>query len=377
MNEQLKPIYRHLHENAELSGTEAATQRYILDKLAELGIETLTYEGQNAVVGIIRGGKPGKTIALRADMDALPIAEKTGLPFKSKTEGVMHACGHDAHMAIALGAAMLLNKNRANLHGNVKLVFEPQEETKGGGRDMVAAGCLENPKVDAVIGLHMNPDFPLGTVYTKPEAVSGGSTDIRIEICGKACHGAYPERGVDAILVGAQVVMALQSLVSRNLSPFDSAALSIGQIEGGSAANVVCETLRLHGTLRTLSKQTEAFMRTRIEEVVNGVCAANRATAKVVFRDSYQSLYNDLDLHRILEACADKEKLVIRPFPSLGVESFSFFIQNTPGLYYDLGCGKGTPIHTDTFQIDEDVLKIGAELQAAIATKFLNGGECK
>jgi len=375
MKEALSAIYRHLHANAELSGSETKTREYILKKLNEMGIEATTYEGQNAVVGLIRGGHPGKTIALRADMDALPIEEQNDIPFKSKTEGVMHACGHDAHMTIALGAARILNEKKEGLHGNVKLFFEPQEESKGGGKDMVAAGCLMNPKVDAVIGLHMNPDFPVGTVYTKAEAVSGSSTDIRIDITGKACHGAYPERGIDAIVVGAQVILAFQTLVSRNISPFDAAVLSIGQIEGGKAANVVCENLHLHGTLRTLKKEVEAFMRQRIEEVVEGVCKANRATAKVVFRDSYQSVYNAPHLHDILEACVKKDQLIIRPLPSLGVESFSFFIQNTPGLYYDLGCGKGTPIHTDTFQIDEDVLEIGVKLQAEIATRFLNGGK--
>ncbi len=371
----MKDIYRHLHHYPELSGQEKETQAYILEKCAEMGIETQIYQGQNAVVGLIRGGHPGKTIALRADMDALPIMEKTGQGFASCREGVMHACGHDAHMAIALGAAQILNLNRQSLHGNVKLFFEPQEETKGGGKDMVAAGCLENPHVDAVIGLHMNPDFPLGTIYTKPEAVSGSSTDIRVEIIGKACHGAYPERGIDAIVIGAQVILALQTLISRNISPFEAAALSFGEISGGTASNVVCEKLNLHGTLRALSKQAEGYLRQRIIETVQGICAANGAAGEVVFRDSYQSVYNDPTLHRILEACAPKEKLIIRKNPSLGVESFSFFIEQTPGLYYDLGCGKGTPIHTDTFQIDEDVLEIGAALQAAIAMNYLNGGK--
>lgn len=372
MDSWVEAIYEHLHQNPELSGGEVKTRAYLLEKLKELGIETVTYEGQNAVVGIIRGGKPGKTIALRADMDALPISERADVPYKSQNEGVMHACGHDAHMAIALGAAKILSEKKASLKGNVKFFFEPDEEVRGGGKQMVAAGCLENPKVDAVIGLHMNPDFDVGTVYTKPGAVSGSSTDIALTLYGKACHGAYPERGVDAIVIAAQVIMALQTLVSRNTSPLDSAVLSIGTISGGVASNVICEKVTLRATLRTLSKDTERFLRGRIWETAEGIAGANLGSAEVVFTDSYQSVVNDAALHQMLERQGD---ICLRKYASLGVESFSFFIQDTPGLYYDLGCGKGTPIHTDTFQIDKRVLAQGAKLQAAIVYDYLNGDE--
>lgn len=373
LNNWLVGIYRHLHCHPELSGRETNTQAFLLDALEQMGIETQTYPGQNAVVALIRGGQSGKCVALRADMDALPITEKTGADITSQTPGVMHACGHDAHMTIALGAAKLLHEARQDLRGTVKIFFEPEEETRGGGKSMVAAGCLLHPKVDAVLGLHMNPDFDTGVIYSKPEYVSGSSTDVLITVTGKACHGAYPERGVDAVVIAAQIVLALQTLVSRNLSPFDSAALSIGQIQGGIASNIMCEEVILHGTLRTLSPQTQAFMRRRIEEAAKGIAQAHGGGAEAAFKDGYQSLYNDPELHRLLEKRA--ENLIIRKAPSLGVESFSFFIENTPGLYYDLGSGKGTPLHTDTFQVDERVLLIGAKLQAQLAMDYLNGGD--
>lgn len=375
MDRWIGEIYRHLHAHPELSGQEEQTQAYIVSKLKELDIETTVYQGQKAVVGLIRGAYKGRTIALRADMDALPINEKTQVDFPSEKEGVMHACGHDAHVAIALGAAKRLMAEKDKLHGNVKLFFEPDEECRGGGRGMVLSGCMENPHVDAVIGLHMNPDFQVGTIYSKPGYVSGASTDIRIRIVGKSCHGAYPERGVDAIAVAAQVLTALQTLVSRNTSPMDSAALSIGSINGGSASNVICGEVKMHGTLRTLKKETEALLRHKMVELVQGIASAMGGEGEVVFHDSYASVYNDNGLHKLLKKNIDKAQLVKRKTPSLGVESFSFFSEHAPGLYYDLGCGKGTALHTDTFKIDERVLAIGASLQAELVKDYLKEGQ--
>ena len=368
---------RELHMHPELGGQEANTQRFILDKMTELGIKAITYPGQTAVVGLIQGTFPGKTVALRADMDALPVQEVTGLPFASRIPGRMHACGHDAHMAIALGAARLLMENRARLHGQVKLLFEPAEETTGGARDMVAAGCMENPHVDAVLGLHMIPDQPAGVVYTKPGCVSGASDDIFLTVHGRGCHGAYPERGVDAVVIAAQIIMALQTLVSRNVSPLDSAVVSLGRIAGGAVKNVICDRVEIEGTLRTLKPETRAMLREKILSLPGSIAAAMGGSADVVLKDGYGAVYNDESLHEqfltVAEGMVGKKNIVHRAYPSLGVESFSFFVANTPGMYYDLGCGVGSALHTGDFCVDESCLPAGASLQAAMVLDYLKG----
>jgi amidohydrolase len=370
-------IRRHLHMHPELGGEVENTQSFLLAKLNELNIETVTYPGQHAVVGLIRGTFPGKTIALRADMDALPIQESTGLPFASQIPGRMHACGHDAHMAIALGAARLLMENRDKIHGQVKLLFEPAEETIGGAQDMVAAGCLENPHVDAVFGLHMLPDQPAGVVFTKPGCVSGASNEINITVSGVGCHGAYPERGVDAVAISAQIITALQTLVSRNVSPLDSAVVTIGKITGGTARNVICDRVEIEGTLRTLKPETRAMLKEKLMEIPAAIAAAMGGSAKTAIPDGYGAVYNDEALHEqfldLAKAMVGEKNIVPRVYPSLGVESFGFFVVNTPGVYYDLGCGVGSALHTCDFHVDESCLKVGVSLQAAMALNFLKG----
>ncbi len=368
---------RQLHMQPELGGQEENTQRFLLAKLNELNIEAYTYPGQYAVVGLIRGTFPGKTFALRADMDALPVQETTGLPFASQIPGRMHACGHDAHMAIALGAAKLLMENRDKIHGQVKLLFEPAEETTGGAQDMVAAGCLENPHVDAVFGLHMLPDQPAGVVFTKPGCVSGASNAINITIEGVGCHGAYPERGVDAVAIAAQIITALQTLVSRNVSPLDSAVVSLGKITGGTARNVICDHVEIEGTLRTLKPETRAMLKKKLNEIPSAIATSMGGIAKVTVLDGYGAVYNNETLHAQFLALAKgmvgEKNIVPRIYPSLGVESFSYFVANTPGVYYDLGCGVGSALHTCDFHVDESCLKTGAALQTAMALDFLRG----
>lgn len=368
---------RAFHRTPELGGKEAKTQKVILRYLEKMGIETITYPGQWAVVGIIRGGHSGKTIGLRADMDGLPVTETLQVPFSSENPGVMHACGHDAHMAIALGAAKLLQESRELLHGNVKLFFEPAEETTGGGRDMVAAGCMEDPHVDGVIALHMCPDLPPGEVIARPGPMSGASDDVAITIKGKGAHGAYPERGVDAILIAAQVVTALQSLVSRNTSPLDSAVLSLGSIHGGTAGNVICDQVTLRGTLRTLRADTRALLKDKIRQVVSGVAAAMGGSGETALRDSYEAIHNDEPLYSLYHSIATDMlgpgKVHLKEMPSMGVESFGFFQKEAQGLYYDLGCGRGPALHSCDFAVDESCLPIGVALQTAIAMAYLKG----
>lgn len=370
-------IRRQLHMQPELGGQEENTQRYLKAMLNELGIETITYPGQYALVGLIHGTFPGKTFALRADMDALPIQETTGLPFSSRIPGRMHACGHDAHMAIALGAAKILMENRDKIYGNVKLLFEPAEETTGGAQGMVAVGCMENPHVDAVFGLHMLPDQPAGVVFTKPGCVSGASNEINITVSGVGCHGAYPERGVDAIAIAAQIITALQTLVSRNVSPLDSAVVTVGKITGGTARNVICDRVEIEGTLRSLKPETRAMLKEKLKELPAAIAAAMGGSATAAIPDGYGAVYNDEVLHEkflaLAKSIVGEKNIVPRISPSLGVESFGFFTANTPGVYYDLGCGVGSALHTCDFHVDECCLKTGSTLQAAMALDFLKG----
>ncbi len=366
---------RFLHQIPELGGEEKKTHDFLVQELKGMGIEIKTSSNHYGIIALIKGEKEGKTIGLRADMDALPIEEKSDVNFQSLYPGKMHACGHDAHMAIALGVAKILEKNKKHLKGNVKIFFEPSEETTGGAKEMVKEGCMENPKVKKVIGLHMCPDYPVGSVFAKAGAMSGASDDVRILVKGKAAHGAYPERGIDAIVLAAQIITALQTVVSRNTSPLDSVVLSIGTIHGGVAGNVICDEVILEGTLRTLSNETRKKMKEKIPAICEGIVKGLGGEVEVTLQDSYEPIYNDAQLFKTLTTIAEevvgKDKVLPREFPSLGVESFGFFLKEAKGCYYDLGCGVGEALHTCNFTIDEKVLSIGVALQTLMAKKIL------
>lgn len=381
--EQLKDIMprvtemrRWMHQHPELSGREVETQQLLIRELTEMGMEVHTFQDCYGVMGILRNGE-GRCVAIRADMDALPVQEPADKPFASQVESVMHACGHDAHMALALGSAMWLSRNKAKWQGTIKWLFEPAEETFGGGRLMVEQGCLNNPKVDCVIGQHMNPRYEAGTFFAKPGYVSGSSDELRLKISGKTCHGAYPEAGVDAIVIAGQVVSALQTLVSRTISPFDPAVITIGTIQGGTANNIVCGEVNMVGTMRTLYAETRAALKDRIVSVVQGVARAMGGEAEVAINPGYGAVYNHDGYYARIEALAaelvGQEKIVRREAPSLGVESFCYFLKDTPGVYYDLGSGVGTALHTSTFCVDECCLLPGVALQCASALDLLKG----
>ena len=371
---KVQKMRRELHHHPELSGQEVWTKRYILQKLEEMEIETHLFRDCNGVMGVLRNGE-GRCVAVRADMDALPVTEQTGLPFQSENAGVMHACGHDAHMALALGSAMWLAANRDKWHGTVKYLFEPEEETVGGGKMMTEQGCMENPTVDVVIGQHMNPHYEEGVFFAKAGYVSGASDEIRLRVEGKSCHGAYPESGVDAIVIAGQVVSALQTLVSRTLSPFDPAVVTIGTIEGGTANNIVCGEVKMRGTLRTLSETTREKMKACICRTCTGVAEALGGKCEVQLIPSYGAVYNNDGYYAVIEREArevlGREKMVQREAPSLGVESFYYFVRQTPGVYYDLGSGVGTALHTPTFTVDEACLLPGVALQCASVLALL------
>lgn len=364
---------RKLHRIPEGGFKEFKTQRAIMDALDEMGIPYTTE--RTWVVGLIEGEYAGETVAIRADMDALPMTEPEGCPFRSEHEGMMHACGHDAHVAMALGAARVLNGLKSRIHGKVKLLFQPAEETDGGAEPMVKAGVMENPHVDRVYGLHVMPHLPVGKIETRAGTLNASTDTVMLTIRGKAGHGAYPDLGTDSIVCAAQVISALQSVVSRNVSPLQSAVLTIGKIEGGTAQNIICDEVRMCGTLRTANAELRRMMIERITEIAQGVSAAMGCYAEVDISSGYAALVNnDAEAARVKRVAGrlfGTENVVDKPAPSMGGEDFSFFCDCAPGAFFHVGCVKpewmpAPPLHSRDFRIDEDCLMLGTLMHVAL-----------
>ena len=366
-------IRRRLHRIPERGFAEVKTQQVIMETLDALGIPYTTE--RTWVVGVIEGALPGQVVALRADMDALPLEEPEGLPFRSEHPGMMHACGHDAHMTMVLGAAKVLMGMRDRLPGTVKLLFQPAEETDGGAEPMVQRGVMENPHVDRVYGLHVQPYLPVGVIETRAGTLNASTDDVELTIHGRSSHGAYPESGADAIVCAAQVITSLQTLVSRNVSPLASAVLSLGMISGGTAGNIICDRVSLRGTLRTANSEIRAMMKRRIEEVASGVAAAMGCTAEVRITSGYAALVNDeAEASRVMRVGArllGEKNVVRKAAPSMGGEDFSFFCERVPGAFFHLGCVKKEDmpaplLHSRDFHLDEDCLTVGAMMHVAL-----------
>ncbi|MED9820682.1 MAG: M20 family metallopeptidase [Christensenellales bacterium] len=362
---------RKLHQIPESGFAEYKTQKVITDALEEMGIPYTTE--RTWVVGVIEGALPGDTVALRADMDALPLEEPEGLAFRSEHPGMMHACGHDAHMTMVLGAARALAAVRDRLPGRVKLLFQPAEETVGGAEPMVRAGVMDGVK--RVYGLHVQPYLPVGVIETRAGTLNASTDEINLTIHGRASHGAYPESGADAIVCAAQVIMSLQTLVSRNVSPLSSAVLSIGVIAGGTAGNVICDKVSLRGTLRTANGEVRTMMKRRIEETACGVAAAMGCTAEVNIVPGYAALVNDdaeaVRVMRVGARLLGADCVVNKAAPSMGGEDFSFFCEGVPGAFFHLGCVKkenmpAPLLHSRDFRLDEDCLSVGAMMHMAL-----------
>ena len=366
-------IRRRLHRIPERGFAEVKTQQVIMETLDALGIPYTTE--RTWVVGVIEGALPGQVVALRADMDALPLEEPEGLPFRSEHPGMMHACGHDAHMTMVLGAAKVLMGMRDRLPGTVKLLFQPAEETDGGAEPMVQHGVMENPHVDRVYGLHVQPYLPVGVIETRAGTLNASTDDVELTIHGRSSHGAYPESGADAIVCAAQVITSLQTLVSRNVSPLASAVLSLGMISGGTAGNIICDRVSLRGTLRTANGEIRAMMKRRIAEVASGVAAAMGCTAEVCITSGYAALVNDeAEAGRVMRVGArllGEKNVVRKAAPSMGGEDFSFFCERVPGAFFHLGCVKKEDmpaplLHSRDFHLDEDCLTVGAMMHVAL-----------
>lgn len=360
---------RALHRIPERGFSEFKTQALLMGVLDELGIPYTTE--RTWIIGTIEGGRPGPTVALRADMDALPVTEPQGCAFRSEHEGWMHACGHDFHMSVQLAAAKLLSGMKDQLAGTVRLLFQPAEETTGGAKPMVEAGAMDG--VDAVYGLHVQPYMTVGQMDTRPGCLNGSTDELFLTVRGVSGHAARPEQCVDTIVCAAQLVTALQTVVSRSTSPVMPSALSLCAINGGDTTNVICDCVTIKGTLRTADPQLREHLKQRIRDICAGVAAAFGAQIDVRIRTGYDALMNTpAEAERALRlgrALLGEENVFVRDCPSMGGEDFSYFVEAAPGAFWHLGCAPHLPypsLHSRDMYPDERCLPIGAAMQCAL-----------
>ncbi len=381
---------RDFHQHPELGMQEVRTSKIIADHLRGLGMEVQTGVAGTGVVGILKGGKPGKVVGLRADMDALPVVEQVDVPFKSTQKamwngqetGVMHACGHDNHMAILMGVATVLSRMRAELPGTVKFIFQPAEEGPGGAEPMVKAGVLENPKVDAVFGLHVFP-YTSGTIVYRSGPLMASADEFTIEITGRQTHGAVPWGGVDPIVIGAQLVTSLQSIVSRTVNIAQApAVVTVGRFAAGNRSNIIPDKAELVGTVRAFDQGERAKIRQRITDMATKYAEAAGGTAKVTWGLGYPVTTNDPALTErmvpTLQRVAGAGKAIVGPLTGTA-EDFSYFQQQVPGLFFFLGVtppgqeATAAANHSPLFFADEAALPVGVRALANLAVDYLKG----
>ncbi|MFI5404611.1 MAG: carboxypeptidase CpsA, partial [Candidatus Gagatemarchaeaceae archaeon] len=371
-----------IHQRPELAYHETGTAKIVAERLEALGISVKTGVGGTGVLGTLKGAKKGRVVALRADMDALPVQELADVEFKSGKTGVMHACGHDTHVAMLLGAARILANHRKDLQGTVKFLFQPAEENggRGGAMPMIEDGVMKDPKVDFVFGLHIDSNRNSGVFGMKEGAIAAAPDTFKIRIIGRGGHGSAPHETVDPIYIAAQLILALQGVSSRMIDPVRPFVISVGAVHSGTKENIIPDEAVLDGTIRTLDEATRRRAKTKVAEVARGVCRTFGARAEVEFEeDAYPVTVNDA------KATEGAEK-VLRRIPGtkvkeieaiLGGEDFSRFLQKAPGTFYFLGTNnpsKGCvyPNHSSRFKVDEDVLKYGAASLAMLAFEFGN-----
>lgn len=368
--EWLISVRRDFHSHPELGQQEFRTMNKICEYLDEMGISYKKEVFKTGIIAEIKGENSDYTIALRADIDALPIQDKKNCEYSSKNEGVCHACGHDAHTTIALGVVRYFAKNKIIPPCNLRFFFQPAEETVGGAKPMIKEGALEN--VNCVFGLHVDEYLETGKIGIKYGAMNASSDTLKIKIKGKSCHGAYPSNGVDAIMVASHVMVALQSIVSRNIDARENGVITLGTIHGGTQGNIIAEEVELVGTLRTLNPEVRKVMLKRIEEIVTQLPIAFGGKGEFIREEGYTALINHDEEVNIIkkngEMLLGKENIFEKQLANMGVEDFAYFIENTPGAFFTLGIkneakGIDSPAHNGAFDIDEEALKIGVILQ--------------
>ena len=377
---------RDFHMHPELSNREERTARVIAERLRSFGLDDVkTGVGKNGIVALLKGSQPGAVVAIRADMDALPIQENIDVPYKSQNEGVKHACGHDAHMTIELGVAEVLTRLRARLPGTVKFIFQPAEEGSPTGEEagaalMIKEGALDNPRPSAIFGLHVMPNIAVGQIGYNSGPAMASSDRFAITILGKKVHGAYPHDGIDAVVVASECVTALQSIRSRRINTMEPLVITVGSIHGGNRFNIIADEVRLEGTMRTLNEDVRRKAQEMMRETLAGITSAYGAKFELQWGDNNPVTYNDPNLveatlpsmRRVIGA-----RNVISPNPQMGAEDFSRFQKVVPGFFYFLGVGNHARgieamIHTPEFDIDEDALAVGVKVMANVVFDYLD-----
>lgn len=376
----LVKIRRRIHMFPEPGFCEYETSAFIKKQLKEAGLKNIKACAKTGVVALLKGAKPGKTILLRADIDALKLKEETKLPYASKNDGFMHACGHDGHIACLIGAAHILNSLKDKLRGNVKFVFQPAEEGPGGAAPMIKEGALKNPKVDAAFALHIYPDVPSGKIGVKSGVVSAFSDEIEIKIIGKSGHAAYPSSGIDAIKAAADALCALREIVASLNNKPDPVVIAIGKITGGTKHNIIAADALLMGTVRTLNEKARFLAHKAIKDALKNITKKYGAKFEIKKNTGYPTTINDESLNKLIICAAGdifgKRNITQIEEPSLGGEDFAYFSRRVPAVLVKLGGkvkGLNAPLHNNKFRFDEKILKIGAALEAKVAWQYLNG----
>lgn len=350
---------RFLHQNPELGNQETVTTQYIENKLHEWGIETYRPLA-TGVVGILRG-KSDNAIAFRADIDALPVTEETGLPYASKNNGIMHACGHDIHTATLLAAAKVLAEHRDELEQTVKFIFQPDEEGFGGAKRLIDAGVLADPAVSKVFGIHIRPDLPCGKVAVKYGKSYAASDIFTITVAGKSAHGAEPHMGSNALMAASRIALALDGIVARNTAPTDSAVVSVCTFESGTACNIIPETATLTGIIRTLGPQTRQMMKQKLIKAAEETAKATDCQAHVDIHESYPGVVNHNEDVTFIANCARQlfspDRLIILDEPTMTTEDFGYFLENAGGCFYHIGAGSDYPLHNSKMNPNEDCMR--------------------
>jgi amidohydrolase len=377
LEEQIIATRRDIHQHPELGFEVHRTARLVADRLRSLGMEVQTGIGKTGVVGTLTGKETGPTIALRADMDALPVQETADVPYRSVHDGVMHACGHDGHVAMLLGAAEILAQQRERIRGTVRFLFQPAEEGEGGARFMIADGCLDG--VDEVYGLHLWNYQPYGEIGVKPGPILAAADIFEIRVDGVGGHGAAPQGTVDAVVTAAHLVTALQTIVSRNTNPLDSTVVTVGKIVGGHNFNVIADRVVLDGTARAYTEANRQMVKRRIQEIVDGIAQTFGARIELEYEDGYPPTINTEEAYNKVVESARKivGAGVAAPYLSMGGEDFAYYLQQVPGCFFFIGSAPvdrepmSVPHHCSHFDIDERALLVGASVWVQLVEDLL------
>ena len=373
---------RWLHAHPELSGQEQETAANIAAALRKIGLAPQENVGGYGVVAVIEGRKGSKCVGLRADFDALSVQEETGLPFSSKNDGISHACGHDVHTAMLLGAAQVLYEMRDQFTGSVKLIFQPSEENAAdsGAKKMIADGVLKNPPVDMVLAQHVSPHYPTGAIALRNGAITASSDRFFITIHGKSSHGSEPDSGIDAVVIGAQVISALQSIVSRTVSPQDSVVITVGKVTGGSRYNVIADSFLMEGTCRTLNPTVQDALPGRMEAIIKGITEGMGGTYEFSYVKGFCPTVNNPQPFALVQDVAQQilghDHVVLQEKASMTGEDFSFYAQEVPCCFYWLGCQAPNtpfyPLHNSCFSPDEEAMQTGMNVMLTSVLKYLS-----